>query len=152
MYSHVVLVAIVTWAENCSTTLHEKFLHVNLSSTFHKKNLAKAESCSCSSSGWKSLTHQKTWSLWWAKFFFVVVEIFLSRVETEKFWCCSSVSAWVLLQRNLSSNQRVRRNIYYFNIVSKFWVEIYGEKNLLRKKGSSPDEKWSWLLDRKILL
>ena len=55
----LVLVAIVTWAENCSTTLHEKFLHVNLSSTFRKKNLAKAESCSFSSSGWKVLLIRK---------------------------------------------------------------------------------------------
>ena len=66
----VVLVAIVTWMHNCSTTVHEKFLHVDLSSTFHQKKLTKAETWICSSSGWKSSTHKKSWSIGWARFFF----------------------------------------------------------------------------------
>ena len=45
----------------------------------------------------------------------------------------------------------MRRNFYYFNIVAMDWVEIYGKKNYLRKKGSSPNEKFLWKLDEKIL-
>ena len=35
----LVLVAIVPYMENCSTTVYEKFLQVYLKSNFHKKNL-----------------------------------------------------------------------------------------------------------------
>ena len=62
---------IVTWMENCSTTVCEKFLQGNLKRTFHQKNFARAETCSCSSSWWKSSTCQRSWSIGWARFYFV---------------------------------------------------------------------------------
>ena len=45
----------------------------------------------------------------------------------------------------------MRTSFCYFNIVSKVWLETDRKKNILRKKGSSPHEKFLWMLDKQIL-
>ena len=45
------------------------------------------------------------------------------------FLCVFTVSAWVILYRNLSSNQGVQRNVYYFNIVS---IVYQGEGTIIK--------------------
>ena len=46
-----------------------------------------------------------------------------------KFCYVSTVYAQIVLYRKLSSNQRVSKNFYYFNIVAKNLVESYWKKN-----------------------
>ena len=45
----------------------------------------------------------------------------------------------------------MRRNVYYFNIVSKVWEETDGKNNNLGKQGSSTDEKFLLMLEEKII-
>ena len=71
---HIALVAIVTWMENCSTTVYEDFLQVDLRSTFHQKNLANAEPWLVKGNGHRQL--EKT---------------------SHRQWCYSSPFMWLLL-------------------------------------------------------
>ena len=101
----------VTWIKNWGTTAYKKFLQVDLKSMFHQKNLAKVETCSCSSSEWKSSTCQKSWSIGWARFFFIQE---IKRRNLKVFLCLAPFE-----EKNAHFNATI---LYHFFVCCKEWI------------------------------